>query len=143
MKWNNDHKANDLKSSPVNVTDEQLDKLGREVLQAFIADENEIHATASSPFLYRRMMAHIAQEQQKRNDGLDLWTILTRIFRPAIPALAICALLTVGAWAYQMMTGTVTPQESDEISLALSNDDVETAMLEGNLPASGSGGNGR
>jgi hypothetical protein len=143
MKWNNDHKANDLKSSPVNVTDEQLDRLGQEVLQAFIADENEVHATASSPFLYRRMMAQIAQEQQKGNEGLDLWAILTRIFRPAIPALAMCALLTAGAWAYQVLTSTATPQESDEISLALSSEDVETAMLEGNLPASDKGGNGR
>lgn len=144
MKWNqNQQTTTPDRGSGNEAKAGKLDRLGKELLQAFEADAGEIHAAATSPFLFRRMMARIAEEENRRNETLDVWTLLTRLFRPAIPALAMCALLTAGAWAYQQMTNTELPEGTEEISIALSNDEVETELVDWNLTTPDKGRNGQ
>ena len=72
---------------------EQLDRLGKLVLQAARADEKDIEA-ASTPFLFTRIRARIADGQ--RGDEAGGWQSLPLIARRAVPAMALVATLAGG-----------------------------------------------
>jgi hypothetical protein len=84
--------------------DEQLDLLGREIVRASSANETEAEAAASSPFLYTRLRARIAQERERREEGESWLTMLAVIWR-TVPAMALVA---VFAFILFLSTGTGT-----------------------------------
>jgi hypothetical protein len=73
---------------------ERLDALGREVVRASAASDEEVEAAASSPFLYARLRASIAAERARREDADD-WRAALRVVRRAVPTVAVVAALAV------------------------------------------------
>jgi len=73
--------------------EEQLDRAGRVVLLAAASSDDEVEAAASSPFLYTRLRAAIAEEKLRREETGG-WLTLLFVARRAIPAMALIALFS-------------------------------------------------
>ena len=73
---------------------QQLDRVGARILQAAAADETEVDAAASAPFLFTRIRARIAAEKRRREE-VGGWQSLPLIAWRAVPLMAIIALLAV------------------------------------------------
>ncbi|HEV8587907.1 MAG TPA: hypothetical protein VGQ72_03470 [Pyrinomonadaceae bacterium] len=80
-----------FKRNPQNK--EHLDRAGKLVLRAAVADELEIEAASESPFLFTRVRARIAERQRENESG---WQSLPLIAWRAIPAMALVATLAGG-----------------------------------------------
>src|SRR3989442_805656 len=74
-------------------TEEQLDRAGRLVLLAAARNDDEVEAAASSPFLYTRLRAAIADEK-RRQEETGGWLSLLFVARRAIPAMAMIAVFS-------------------------------------------------
>jgi anti-sigma-K factor RskA len=125
--------------------DERLDLLGREIVRASSANEAEAEAAASSPFLYARLRARIAQERERREEGESWLTMLAVVWR-TVPAMALVA---VFAFVLFLSAGRAarTPVGANDYALLgeadagveqvvfadrqpLSSDDVLTTILD-------------
>jgi hypothetical protein len=84
--------------------DERLDLLGREIVRASSANQAVAETAASSPFLYTRIRARIAQERTRLEEGESWLTMLAVIWR-TVPAMAMVA---VFAFVLFLSTGTGT-----------------------------------
>ena len=73
--------------------EEQLDRAGRLVLLAAAGNDDEVEAAASSPFLYTRLRAAIADEK-RRQEETGGWLSLLFVARRAIPAMAVIAVFS-------------------------------------------------
>ena len=74
---------------------ENLDDASRAILQAASSSEREVEGAISSPFLYAKIRARIAEENQKANRALSILLI----FKRALPALAFIAIMmTLAFW---------------------------------------------
>lgn len=73
------------------IKDENLDRFGAEVMQAFEASENEVNAAAGSPFLFRRIRARIEAEQRRLAEEDNSWVAFFVQVRRAIPVFALLA----------------------------------------------------
>ncbi len=71
---------------------EQLDRVGRVLVQSAACNDQEVEAAASAPFLYTRLRARIAEEKARRAGG-ESWLALLAVARRALPAMALFALL--------------------------------------------------
>jgi len=69
-----------------------LERVGREVVRASAANEQEAERAASSPFLYARVRASIAAERARREEA-EWWRAALAVFRRAVPAMALVAAL--------------------------------------------------
>ena len=112
---------------------DELDRIGRVVLRAAAASEGESEAAANSPFLFTRVRVRIAEEQRRRDEAGN-WFSLISIARRAIPAMALIALLaaTVMFW---MSRPAATPAwyRLDEEALSdTRNPGVEQTVLSRN-----------
>jgi len=70
---------------------EELDRAGRLLLQAAVADDREVEAAALAPFLFTRIKAAIAAERRQQEESS--WMPLILVARRVIPAMALMALL--------------------------------------------------
>lgn len=120
------------------------DHLGKLVLRAAAADEQEIEAASTSPFLMTRIRARISEAQRK--DEAPGWQSLPLIAWRAIPAMALIAALAGGLtiWTAQSnntpvgfgiyedaLSDTTNPGlEQAVLQNGLSNDDVLTIVVE-------------
>ena len=71
---------------------EELDRAGRLVLNASVADDSEVEAAAAAPFLLTRIRAAIAQERRRQEEsgsGISLVLVARRV----VPAMALMAML--------------------------------------------------
>ena len=75
-------------------SDEQLDLIGREIIRASAANDDEAQRVAASPFLYTRLRSRINAERGQREERESWLTMLGVVWR-AIPAMAIVAVLAV------------------------------------------------
>jgi hypothetical protein len=95
--------------------DEEMDRVGRQILQAAAADEAEVESAAAAPFLFIRVRAGIAEEQRRRTEA-GSWLMLF-VARRAVPAMALItilvAILTVLSGQFQV----VKPANLDEEAL--------------------------
>jgi len=82
----------------------RLDALGRELLRASAADEDEAEAAASSPFLYARVRARVAAERARLEEADD-WRAALRIVRRAVPTVAVVAALALALFV-SVLLGT-------------------------------------
>ncbi len=73
---------------------QQLDSVGTHVLRAAAANETEVEAAATAPFLFTRIRARIAAEKRRREEAGG-WQSLPLIAWRAVPLMAIIALLAV------------------------------------------------
>ncbi|MDT5156902.1 MAG: hypothetical protein QOH51_1259 [Acidobacteriota bacterium] len=72
----------------------RLDRMGREVVRASAAGEQEAEAVAASPFLYARVRASVEAERRRRETGESRLALLLVAWR-AVPALALVAVLAL------------------------------------------------
>jgi hypothetical protein len=93
--------------------DERLDLLGREIVRASSANEMEAEAAASSPFLYTRLRARIAQERERRELGESWLTMLAVAWR-TVPAMALVAVFAIVLF---LSTGARAPGISNDYAL--------------------------
>jgi hypothetical protein len=93
--------------------DERLDLLGREIVRASSANETEAEAAASSPFLYTRLRARIAQERERRELGESWLTMLAVAWR-TVPAMALVAVFAIVLF---LSTGARAPGISNDYAL--------------------------
>jgi energy-converting hydrogenase Eha subunit G len=115
--------------------DERLDLLGREILRASSANETEAETAASSPFLYTRLRARIAQERVRREEGESWLTMLAVIWR-TVPAMALVAVFAFVLFL-SAGTGTSTPGSGNDYALLSETDTgVEQVVFAGAQPLS-------
>ena len=95
--------------------DVRLDALGREIVRASAANEDEAEAAASSPFLYARIRSRVAEERA-RLDEADDWRAALRIFRRAVPTVAVVAALALALF-FSVLVGTTQADARDEATL--------------------------
>jgi hypothetical protein len=84
---------------------EQSDRAGRLVLLAAARNDDEIEAAASSPFLYTRLRARIAEEERRRAEA-GSWLSLLFVARQAIPAMALVAMMAAILTVWSMQPNT-------------------------------------
>jgi len=88
-----------------NQSNKELDRAGRMILLAASRNDEAVEAAASSPFLFTRIRAAIA-EAQRREQSAD-WLTLLLVARRAVPAMALIAILTAILMVWS--TGPSTP----------------------------------
>ena len=94
---------------------ERLDALGREIVRASASNEEEAERAASAPFLYTRVRSRVAQERA-RLDEADDWRAALRIFRRAVPTVAVVAALALALFV-SVLVGTTQADARDEATL--------------------------
>ncbi|HWC77244.1 MAG TPA: hypothetical protein VG778_07275 [Blastocatellia bacterium] len=73
----------------------RLDEAGSALLREARATDDEVEAAASSPFLYARIQAAIAEQKERANASNGRWLSLLARPRLAIPAMALAAICAV------------------------------------------------
>lgn len=74
--------------------DERLDLMGRELVRAVAANEQEAEAAASSPFLYTRLRSRITAERERREAG-ESWLAMLSVVWRAVPAMALATVFAL------------------------------------------------
>jgi len=111
---------------------EQLDRAGKLVLLAAVANETETEAAASSPFLYTRLRAAITEERRRAEAGG--WLSLLFVARRAVPAMALIAALAavLTLWSAQLGASTNNIGFDDEAFFDARENGIEQSILAGN-----------
>jgi hypothetical protein len=114
-------------------TEEQLDRAGRLVLLAAASSDDEVEAAASSPFLYTRLRAAIAEEKRCREET-GSWRSLLFVARRAIPAMALVAVFSaiLMMWSIQPSAPAVMFGLEDEALSDTRDPGVEQTILSRN-----------
>jgi hypothetical protein len=109
---------------------EQCDRVGRQVLQAAARNDDEVEAAVSSPFLYPRLRARIAEEQS-RSEAAGSWGSLLFVARRAIPAMALVAIMAAILTVWTMQPGAPVPGYGleDEALMDTRDPGVEQTVL--------------
>ena len=132
---------------------EELDRIGKIVLRSATAPEEDAEAAASSPFLFTRVRAAIAAEQQLQEEAGG-WLSMMLVARRAIPAMALVAILAAILTIFSAgpsLTGTSTAGDEDALfgmpdagveqtvlaSRGLSRDDVFNIVVDRNYEVKG------
>jgi hypothetical protein len=96
---------------------ERLDALGREVVRASAANEEEADAVAAAPFLYARLRARVASERARLEEADD-WRAALRIFSRAVPTVAVVAALAIALFVSALLGASpATVAERDDSTL--------------------------
>jgi len=116
--------------------DEQLDRLGALVLRAATADEQEIEAASTAPFLFTRIRALIAEG--RRSEDATGWGSLPLIAWRAIPAMALIAMLAGGLtiWTAESNTTPIGFGIYEDALTDTTNPGIEQAVLNQNTLSS-------
>jgi len=111
---------------------EQLDRAGKLVLLAAVANETETEAAASSPFLYTRLRAAITEERRRAEAGG--WLSLLFVARRAVPAMALIAALAavLTLWSPQLGAPANNIGFDDEAFFDARENGIEQSILAGN-----------
>jgi hypothetical protein len=118
--------------------DERLERFGRAVVRAAAtANEAEAEAVAAAPFLYARLRARIAAEQERRAGG-ETWLTLLGVVWRSVPAMALVALLAfVLFWTSNLGAPTVAPGVlSDEALMDARDAGIESVVFAERRPLS-------
>ncbi len=115
-----------FKSNP--EPDGQVDRAGRMVLQAAAADEAETEAAATSPFLFTRLRAAIAEEQRRRDESSG-WLSIFFVARQAVPTMALIALLTAILTVWSAQPGAPASPADDDALFGAPGAGVEQTVL--------------
>lgn len=105
---------------------EELDRAGRLILAAAVADDHDIEAAASAPFLFARVKAAIAAEQRQTEESA--WMPLILVARRVIPAMALMALLAA-VLTFWPISGSRSVTTDEEVLFGPAEPGVEQAVL--------------
>jgi hypothetical protein len=94
---------------------DKLDAFGRELVRAAASNEDEAEGVAASPFLYTRVRARVAAERARLEESDD-WRAALRVFRRAVPTLAVVAVLALALFI-SVLLGTPRDDARDEATL--------------------------
>jgi hypothetical protein len=72
------------------MSEERLDRLGRDLVRASAMNEAEAEAAAESGFLYARVRSRIEQREARES-----WLVTLKVVWRAVPAMALVAVLAV------------------------------------------------
>ena len=109
---------------------ESIDGLGRLVLRSAALDEAVSESIADAPFLYTRIRARIAEEEGRRSESGNWFSVLL-IARRAVPAMALIALIAAALMFWSSRT-SISPgwnRLDDEALSDTRNPGVEQAVL--------------
>lgn len=110
--------------------DERLDALGRELVRAYASNEEDAESAAAAPFLYARVRARVAAERARLEEADD-WRAALRVFRRAVPTVAVVAMLSLALFVSVLM-GTTQADARDEATLLGERDtNVEQVVFTG------------
>jgi len=132
---------------------EDLDLIGKVILRSAAAEEEDVEAAASSPFLFTRVRAAIAAEQRLQEES-GSWLSLILVARRAVPAMALVAILAavLTVWsAGPVLSGTQAQADEEGLpillepgveqtvlaSRGLSRDDVFNIVVDRNYEVKG------
>lgn len=109
-----------------------IDRLGKLVLRAAAADEQEIEAASTAPFLFTRIRARIVEA--RRSEDATGWQSLPLIAWRAIPAMALIAMLAGGLtiWTAEPTSTPVGFGIYEEALADTTNPGIEQAVLDQN-----------
>ena len=96
--------------------DEELDRVGRQVLQTAAADEAEVESAAAAPFLFTRVRAAIAEEERGRTEA-GSWLSMLFVARRAVPAMALITIMVAILTVLSAQFRAVKPANFDEEAL--------------------------
>jgi len=115
-----------------NLKNEELDRFGRLILHAAVADEKETEAAASAPFLFARVRAAIDQKRSNEEESGN-WLSWNLVARRAVPAMALVAVLAAVLTILSLqLSSTSLPNQSDEEALfGVTEPGVEQTVLAG------------
>jgi hypothetical protein len=110
--------------------EDQSDRAGRLVLLAAARNDDEAEAAASSPFLFARVRARIAQEERRRQES-GSWVSLLLVARRAIPVMALVAVLAaiLTVWSMRPSAPSLGYGLEDEALTDTRDPGVEQAIL--------------
>ena len=109
--------------------DERLDTLGRGLIRASAANEEEADAVASSPFLYTRLRARINAERERLDGAGESWLAMLVGFWRAIPAMALVAIFAFSLfWSMNPVTQT-TASLTDDALLGAPDAEIERVVF--------------
>lgn len=120
-----------------------LERVGREVLRASGAGDEEAERAASSGFLYARLRARIAAERERREEA-EWWRAALAVLWRAVPATAAVAVLAFALLLFATAgrgrgaeAAFLSPADVGvegvlfDDARAMSNDEVLETILEG------------
>lgn len=109
--------------------DERLDAIGRRLLRASAANEEESEAVAASPFLYTRLRARISAERERLDGTGESWLAMIIGVWRAVPAMALVAIFAFGLF-WSMNPGTQTTASlMDEALLGAPDAEIERVVF--------------
>lgn len=73
---------------------ERLDRVGREIVRASAANNEEAEAAASSAFLYARVRSRIASERERREAG-ESWLAMLSVIWRTVPVMALATVFAL------------------------------------------------
>jgi hypothetical protein len=95
----------------------RLDALGRALVRASAANEEEADEAVASPFLYARLRARVASERARLEEADD-WRAALRIFSRAVPTVAVVAALAIALFVSALLGASpATVAERDDSTL--------------------------
>ncbi len=112
-------------------SDEQLDRMGQEIVRAVASNEAEGEAVAAAPFLYARLRSRINAEREQREEG-ERWLTMLKVVWRAIPAMAMVAILAVALLLSANFGARPSEVASVEELLDTQGAGVETVVFEDN-----------
>ena len=108
---------------------EQLDRIGKQLLRAAVAEEAEVEAAVVSPFIMTRIRAAISEAQTPEESAG--WLSLFFVARRAVPAMALVAFVAAisMAWSVQINAPATSAQFDDEALFGAPGPGVEQTVL--------------
>ena len=109
---------------------EDLDLIGKVILRSAAAQEEDVEAAASSPFLFTRVRAAITAEQRLQEES-GSWLSLILVARRAVPAMALVATLAavLTVWSAGPALNGTQAQADEEGLFMLLDPGVEQTVL--------------
>lgn len=98
------------------VPDEQLDRIGKELLQVLKTSEPSLDETPVPPFAYAKLRTRIAEEQYKRAQASNPWMILASLAPQALSVLSAVTLVAVGSFWYVSSTAGSQSVNPDQVA---------------------------
>jgi hypothetical protein len=107
---------------------EKLNRAGRFITRASVLSDDESSAAASAPYLFSRVRARIASENERREAG-GVWAGFWLTSKKAIPAMVITAAVSFGLSVYMAGNKSANSAFSVDAYLGTNDSDIESLVF--------------